>query len=106
MDTNFRTANLKDLSNQLYMNSSYVSQLYKQKTGRNFSDYLLEVRMTKAAELLKSSSPKIYTITSIVGYNNAKNFSRAFLAYYGKTPTEYRDLHRSGITPKEDTLGE
>lgn len=106
VDANFRTANLKALSNQLYMNSSYVSQLYKQKTGRNFSDYLLEVRMTKAAELLKNSSQKIYSITSQVGYTNAKNFSRAFLAYHGKTPTEFRDFYRAKMTPKEDTLFE
>lgn len=98
-----RTANLKDLSNQLYMNSSYVSQLYKTKTGRNFSDYLLEMRMKKAAELLKNSSEKIYTIGAMVGYNNAKNFARSFLTFYGKTPTEYRNIYRVRTTTTEES---
>lgn len=102
VNANLRTANLKDLANQLFMNSCYVSQLYKQKTGRNFSDYLLEMRMKKAADLLEHSSEKIYTIGAAVGYNNAKNFARSFFAYYGKTPTEYRNMRRVRITAAED----
>lgn len=102
VDNNLRTANLKDLSNHLYMNSCYVSQLYKQKTGQNFSDYLLEARMKTAAEILKSSSEKVYAIGAMVGYNNAKNFARAFLSFYKKTPTEYRELHRMSIVSKEE----
>lgn len=104
VNNNLRTANLKDLSSQLYMNSCYVSQLYKQKTNQNFSDYLLKVRMKKAADLLKTTQEKIYTISAMVGYNNAKNFARAFLAFYGKTPTEYRDQHRIKIVAKEEPL--
>lgn len=103
---NLRTANLKDLSNQIFMNSCYVSQLYKQKTGRNFSEYLLEMRMKKAAELLVDSSEKIYTIGAMVGYNNAKNFARSFLAYYGKTPTEYRSIHKIKITASGESYEE
>lgn len=102
VNSNLRTANLKDLANQLFMNSCYVSQLYKQKTGRNFSDYLLEMRMKKAADLLEHSSEKIYTIATMVGYNNAKNFARSFFSYYGKTPTEYRNMHRIRITSTEE----
>lgn len=85
------TANLTELSQHLYMNSSYVSQLYKQKTGRNFSDYLLEVRMEKAAELLRSTPEKIYNISKSVGYGNWKNFSKAFQSYFGLTPSAYRN---------------
>ncbi len=91
---NLETANLFDLSTLLFMNSSYVSQLYKQKTGQNFSEYLMEKRMEKAAKLLTSSQEKIYSISKQVGYTNAKNFSRTFMTYYGKTPSEYREQHR------------
>ncbi len=103
VDGNLKSASLKGLANQLYMNSCYVSQLYKEKTGQNFSDYLLEARMKKAAELLVQSSEKIYTIGTMVGYSNAKNFARSFLAYYGKTPTEYRNIHKISITSSEGT---
>lgn len=92
--TNLMTANLTDLANLLFMNSSYVSQLYKQKTGQNFSDYLMEERMKKAAFSLKNSADKIYSIAKQVGYTNAKNFSRSFVAFYGMTPSEYRQKNR------------
>lgn len=104
IDSNLQTANLRDLSGQLYMNPCYVSQLYKQKTDRNFSDYLMEVRMKKAAELLKDTSWKIYSVGQKVGYNNAKNFARSFHAFYGRTPTEYRNLYRSPSTFTEKDI--
>ena len=103
VDGNLKSASLKGLANQLYMNSCYVSQLYKEKTGQNFSDYLLESRMKKAAELLVQSSEKIYTIGTMVGYSNAKNFARSFLAFYGKTPTEYRNIHKISISSTEES---
>lgn len=94
VNSNLQSANLKELSSRLYLNSSYVSQLYKQKTGQTFSDYLAETRMKKAAELLVSSTEKIYSIGAMVGYQNAKNFARCFLSFYHQTPTEYRNLHQ------------
>lgn len=92
--SNLQTANLMDLSSLLFMNSSYVSQLYKQKTGQNFSDYLMEERMKKAGNLLLNTNDKIYTISKMVGYSNAKNFSRSFLSFYGVTPSEYREQNK------------
>lgn len=91
VNRNIRTANLTELSGQLYLNASYISYLYKQKTGKNFSDYVMECKMQKAAEQLRNTHEKIYLIGSGVGYSNAKNFSRSFHSFYGKTPAEYRN---------------
>lgn len=91
LEKNYRTASLAEAASVLYMNSSYVSQLFKQKTGRNFSDYLMEVRMTKAAKLLENPANKIYDISNQVGYANPKNFARSFRNFFGKTPKEYRE---------------
>lgn len=102
VEKNLSTANLKDLSNRLYMNSCYVSQLFKQKTDQNFSEYVFEVRMKRAAELLTTTGDKIYNIGSAVGYANPKNFARAFLSFYGMTPTDYRERHRPKSLIKED----
>lgn len=93
IEQNYRNANLKEASQLIYMNSSYISQLFKQKTGENFSDYLLGVRMKKAAELLKNPNYKIYDISTQIGYTNAKNFARSFRNYYGKSPKEFRDAY-------------
>lgn len=91
VNSNIATANLSELSAKLYLNGSYISHLYKLKTGQNFSDYVLEIRMQKAAELLQKTREKIYTIGTSVGYTNPKNFTRAFHSFYGKTPIDFRN---------------
>lgn len=93
VNSNIENANLSELSKRLYLNASYISHLYKQKTGQNFSDYVMEIRMQKAAELLKNTREKIYAIGIHVGYSNPKNFSRSFHSFYGKTPAEFRNDH-------------
>lgn len=89
-EQNYREGTLTELSETLYLNPSYLSQLIKQKTSLNFSDHLQEVRMKKAALFLKDPNIKIYNISNMVGYVNPNNFTRAFKTYYGVTPTEYR----------------
>lgn len=88
---NYRDGSLADLSQSMYLNPSYLSQLIKQKTNKTFSDHILEIRMKQAAVFLKDPSIKIYHISSMVGYVNSNNFTRAFRAYFGITPTEYRN---------------
>ncbi len=88
--TNYATASLDEASRLVHMNSSYLSQLFKQKTGINFSDYLIEIKMTKAAELLMDYKLKTYSVSEMVGYTNAKNFARTFKSFYGINPRDYR----------------
>lgn len=75
----------------MYLNPSYLSQLIKQKTSKTFSDLLNESRMNQAALLLKDPDAKVYNISTQIGYVNPNNFARAFKAYWGVTPTEYRN---------------
>lgn len=82
---------LEDISKLIHMNFQYVSKFFKQKTGQNFSDYLIEVRMKKAIELLKDYKNKTYEVSDILGYSNPKNFTRTFKSYYGVGPREYRN---------------
>ncbi|WP_099469267.1 response regulator transcription factor [Konateibacter massiliensis] len=91
IEENYRTASLKGASQTLYMNSCYISQIFKERTGHNFSDCLMETRMKKAVEFLKNPSCKIYDISNLVGYTQPKNFTRAFKTYYGLSPKDYRD---------------
>jgi two-component system response regulator YesN len=86
----YKCATLEEAAKLVYMNPYYLSKYFKEKTGINFSDYLIEVKMKKAEELLKNLAYKTYDISEMVGYQNPKNFSRAFKKYFGKSPTEYR----------------
>ncbi|MBT2654077.1 response regulator [Bacillus sp. ISL-18] len=81
---------LNKLSTLFYINPSYCSYLFKEKTGENFNDYVNRIRIEKAKLLLKSSSDKVYKIAKSLGYDNTKYFFRVFKKVTGYTPEEYR----------------
>lgn len=83
---------LKDSADYIYLNSAYLSRLFKEKTGENFSDYLIKTRMQKAIELLKDSRYKVHEISTMIGYDSLRYFYKLFKRYYELTPTEYRKL--------------
>ena len=76
----------------VYLNSNYLSQLFKQQTGKNFIDYLTEHRVNKAKDLLKGTNLKTYAIATMVGYNDARYFAQVFKKNVGMTPGEFRKL--------------
>lgn len=82
---------LDNVAKHVHMNPHYVSKLFKQKTGINFSDFVIEVKMRKAIELLQMPEYKTYEISEKVGYSNPRNFTRAFKSFYGHGPKSYRD---------------
>ena len=87
---NYRNATLEEAAKTVYMNPFYVSKYFKQKTGKNFSEYLFEIKMEESAKLLKDLKYKTYEISEMVGYRNSKNFTRAFRKHFGMTPKDYR----------------
>lgn len=87
--------NLKSLSQQFFMNQYYFSSFFKQKTGKNFKDYLVEVRMQKALELmLENNGINTQELARMVGYNDAKSFSEKFKLYYGESPVNYKKINK------------
>ena len=82
---------LKDLAeNVFFLNSSYLSHLLKSRTGKNYLTYLTEIRMEKAAELLKHSSLTVTEVAGMCGYNDISKFIQVFKKFYGNTPGKYR----------------
>ena len=73
-----------------FMNSSYLSRLFKNETGKTFSAYLMEYRMRKAKELLESDLLKISDVAMLSGYNDVSRFIQYFKKMYQMTPEEYR----------------
>lgn len=86
---------LKDVAKEVYFSEFYFSKLFKKKTNKSFTDYLVQVRMEKALELLKSREYKVYEISKLVGYES-NYFVKVFRNYTGYTPKEYaRHLENS-----------
>mgnify|MGYP000399937710 FL=1 len=75
---NYRTATLEEAAAKVSLSPAYLSRVFKDKSGEGFSELLLRTRMEKACELLADIQYKSYDIAYYVGYDNPKNFSRAF----------------------------
>ncbi|MCD9022542.1 response regulator transcription factor [Cohnella silvisoli] len=84
---------LLQLAETFYFNPSYLSRLYKQATGTNLSDYIIDRRVAAAKELLADKQYKINEIAAKVGVDSVSNFSRYFKKHTGMTPQQYRDVH-------------
>lgn len=88
---------LQELAEKKYfMNSSYLSRLFKGAVGKTFSRYVIELRIQKAGKLLEDKSMKINSIAAQVGYNNTSHFIQSFKKICGCTPEEYRSQKEEG----------
>ncbi|MBP1756055.1 MAG: two component transcriptional regulator, AraC family [Firmicutes bacterium] len=83
--------NLESASSQLFFSANYVRQVFKQKTGEGFTEYLIQKRMERAGELLQNPTNKIQDVALSTGYSSQRYFSSCFKKYYGYTPTEYKE---------------
>lgn len=82
---------LNDVAENAYLSTYYISRMFKKELGKCFVDYLNEVRIEKAKELLRDVKYKNYEVAEMVGIPDAHYFSRLFKKHAGVTPTEYRD---------------
>ena len=82
--------NMAVVSNHISMNYSLFSCTFKQYTGSNFVNYLKELRIAKAKQLLADTDMKIIEISQTIGYENEKHFMKIFKAECGVSPSEYR----------------
>ncbi|OLS40938.1 response regulator [Bacillus sp. MRMR6] len=81
---------LQKVADLIHVSTPYLSNLFKLEKGFNFGDYLLELRMMKAMEILREENVKTYEVAEKVGYSNSQYFSICFKKYTGYTPAEYR----------------
>lgn len=83
---------LNKVSEDLNISTGYLSSIFKTSTGNNFSDYVSEVKIEKAKELIRTRYYMMYEISDMLGYNNPYYFSKVFKKVTGYTPKEYEVL--------------
>jgi len=87
------TASLDALSRQIKVSKHSVSQVINEMLGKNFFEYLAELRIQKAKAMLSDPEYQNVTIDEIsflVGYNSRSAFNRVFKSITSTTPAEYR----------------
>lgn len=72
------------------ISSTYLSRIFKDETGMNFVDYLMDAKLAAAERMVIESNLKIEDISSLIGYSSPQYFIRKFKVQYGCTPKEYR----------------
>lgn len=82
---------LNEVAEHTFVSTYYISRMFKREMGINFVDYLNEIRIEKAKEMLKDVRYKTYEVAEKVGIPDAHYFSKLFKKYVGVTPTEFRD---------------
>jgi len=80
---------LDTIANEFSFHPNYLSKLFKEETGKNFIDYLTGIRIRIAKELLMDVKHSINEVAAMVGYSDAKYFSKVFKKYVGLSPKEY-----------------
>ncbi|TYP78964.1 response regulator [Paenibacillus methanolicus] len=82
---------LASLSDRVYLSPNYLRILFKDKMKISIQEYLTNLRLSKAKELLKQTRHKIHEIGEMVGYENSTYFNIVFKNYMKMTPGEYRN---------------
>lgn len=82
---------LSDAAAVLNMSPVSFTRFIKQRTGKNFVDYLNEIRLGYATRMMVDSDKSISEICFACGFNNISNFNRIFKKKQGQTPTDFRN---------------
>lgn len=88
---------LNSVSEEVGICPSYLSLLFKQLKDINFSDYLLQLRITRAIELLQSTDLLVYEIAEKTGYSNSQYFSLCFKKYSGYSPSQFKQKNQGKV---------
>jgi two-component system response regulator YesN len=92
LEENFsKDISLEDAAREVNMSYHYFSKFFKEQVGENFVDYLTNLRIRKAKELLKNSSLSVKEVSYKVGYSDPNYFSKIFKKVTGVTPTEFKE---------------
>lgn len=78
------------VAEHVFLSPVYVSRLFKQETGENFTDFITRIRIEKARELLRNPDILVADVGQRVGYPNPRYFYRVFKQMTGDTPSGYR----------------
>ncbi len=98
IDNHFsKNINLEQLEERAHVSRFHLAHQFKEELGLSPINYLNQVRLTQAQELLLTTNYTVLQITEMVGFNSVSYFSNKFHEAVGMTPRAYRNLHVSSL---------
>lgn len=88
-----RPITISEIASRLNLDRSYFSRLFKERTGKTPTDWLLDHRLSKAKALMRATDLKIGEIARSIGFDDQLYFSRKFHARCGISPAEWKKQH-------------
>ncbi len=89
------------LARRLYVSPSQLNRLFRQETGQSVWQYVVQLRLAKARELLLATDLPVKNIASQVGYGSVHHFCRAFRRLFGQRPGEVRASRTDSPSPAD-----
>lgn len=81
---------VKDVADYVHLSPEYFTKLFKKETGRNIKDYIVQMKVDVAKDLLENPNIPISLVALELGYTNFSHFTQMFKKYENVTPSEYR----------------
>ena len=98
IDQNYdKDLSLDELSKCFFISTSYISKLFKQECGLNIKDYIKDIRMSKASDMLINSNKRVKAIAEELGYLGYRHFCTVFKNHYKMTPLQYRIMNNNTV---------
>lgn len=93
---NYKTnLTLESVADALNISKYYVSRLINSKLSLNFNEYINNLRISEASNLLLKTDMKIADISEDVGFETIRSFNRVFRQLNGCSPSDYRECDKS-----------
>lgn len=91
----FKKLKADEVAAHVNLSENYFTVYFKEKTHENFLNYVLNLKIEHAKNLLKTSNKSINEISFLLGYEDYRSFNRVFKKSTGKSPSEFRQLYNN-----------
>ncbi|WP_029192705.1 response regulator [Paenibacillus harenae] len=83
---------LQRIADHMYLTPSYICVIFKEETNATINQYIAQIRVDKAKQLMKDNRIKVKDVAARVGYGDSNYFTKLFKKQTGLTPNEYREM--------------